>query len=155
MAPVTVPSPAAGAARAAEGREAGVRAAEVAGHRRALAGEAHGRIVVPELGNVEVRAIADAAKIDVHVRADDERATRVIAAHAPELSAHVQREVPEARVFVERPAGGDATARDLGGDHGESRRGAREERGDGDRASRVGVEGPSVRRQRARVRIVL
>ncbi|MBX3196763.1 MAG: hypothetical protein KF894_01300 [Labilithrix sp.] len=159
MATVTVPSAAEASARTAEGREAGVRAAEVAGHRRALAGEAHGRIVVPELGKIEVRAIADAAKIDVHVRAEESHAKRVIAAHAPDLSAHVQREIPEARVFVERPADApiDTTARDLAGNHGESRHEPREERGDGAgaRPSRVGSAEPSVRRHQARVRIVL
>ncbi|MBX3206247.1 MAG: hypothetical protein KF764_14340, partial [Labilithrix sp.] len=159
MAPVTVPTAADASPTTLEGREAGVRAAEVAGHRRALAGDARGRIVVPELGKIEVRAVADAAKIDVHVHAEEKHAKQVVHAHASELSAHVQREVPEARVFVERPVdvASDAFARDFGRNHGSAHRDAREERGEGSgaRPSRTSVEEPSVRRLPARVRIVL
>ena len=64
VADVTAPAPAEASTRSGEGRtELGVRAAEAAGHRRALAGEAHGQIVVPELGRVAVRAVAGADRL--------------------------------------------------------------------------------------------
>jgi hypothetical protein len=80
-----------------------VRAAEVSGHKRVLSREAQGQIVVPELGRIEVRAsLHEGSRVDVHVRADEDHAKHVIAAHAPELRAHVHVEVPNAAVHIER-----------------------------------------------------
>lgn len=160
MADVTVPAPVEASTRSADGRaEVGIRAAEAAGHRRALTGEAHGQIVVPELGRVEVRAVAGADRIDVHVRADEGHAKRVIHAHSPDLSAHVHREIPEARIFVETPAdlGNDArTSGDPARNQGEAARERREEN-EGTRARSPGesVGEPTLRRHPARVRFVL
>ncbi|HVH45751.1 MAG TPA: flagellar hook-length control protein FliK, partial [Labilithrix sp.] len=160
MAAVTVPTLAEAATRGeGDGKlENGIRAAEAAGHRRALAGVAHGRIDVPELGKIEVRAVAEASKIDVHVKAEENHTKHVIAAHAPELITHVHREIPEARVHVERPVdfANDATPRDLGRNHEERREAKREERENmGGRATSARVEIPTTDRSRARVRIVL
>jgi len=160
---VTIPAVADMEARMADRDvSGGIRAAEAAGHRRVLAGEAHGRISVPELGNVEVRAIADASRVDVHVQADESQARDVILAHAPALSAHVQREVPEARIHLEgsppqnsHPSDARASA-DPGRHHGESRREAPADRElGGPRSSVKSVGVPSDLRHRARVRIVL
>ena len=160
MADVNVPAPVESPTRSGDGRvEVGIRAAEAAGHRRALTGEAHGQIVVPDLGRVEVRAVAGADRIDVHVHADEGHAKRVIHAHSPELSAHVHREIPEARVFVDAPAdrGSDArTSGDLARNQGEAGRERREEN-EGTRARSSGESAgePTLRRHPARVRIVL
>ncbi|MBN9165281.1 MAG: hypothetical protein J0I07_30235 [Myxococcales bacterium] len=160
MADVTVPAPVEASTRSGDGRaELGIRAAEAAGHRRALTGEAHGQIVVPELGRVEVRAVAGADRIDVHVQADEGHAKQVIHAHSPELSAHVHREIPEARVFVDAPADLRSDARTSGdparsqGEAGHERR----EDNEGTRARSPGESAgkPTLRRHPARVRIVL
>lgn len=100
----------AGAPAKSESGEASraVQAAESLGHKRTLAsGEAHGQVHVPELGRIEVTARAHgqeaAARIDVHVRAEEDHARHVIMANASELRSHVRVEVPTAVVHVERP----------------------------------------------------
>ncbi len=100
----------AGAPAKSEGGEASraVQAAESLGHKRTLAsGEAHGQVHVPELGRIEVTARAHgqeaAARIDVHVRAEEDHARHVIMANASEMRSHVRVEVPNAVVHVERP----------------------------------------------------
>jgi hypothetical protein len=160
MAVVTVPAAVEASSRTADtSGTAGVRAAEAVGHRRALSGEARGQILLPELGRVEVRAFAEASKIDVHVRADERDTRHVIQAHAPELSAHVHREIPEARVFVERSAdfAGELASRDPGRNQAENGRHDRDEREPAHiRSAAGGSDGePMLRRSRARVRIVL
>jgi hypothetical protein len=96
-----------------EKAEQAVKAAEMSGHRRTLASaEAHGHIVVPELGRVEVRAQTDAsANVAVHVHVDDAHGRAVVAAHAPELRAHVRADVPNAHVHLDRGNSGNSERR--------------------------------------------
>lgn len=130
-----------------------VRAAEVFGHKRALlGGEAHGQLVVPELGRVEVRAHVEGARVDVRVRAEEEHARVVIAANAPEMRAHVRVEVPNAVVRVDGSVpeftGGNAFSGGFGRDADTTR----EPRERGDDATR---EKAPTQVKGARVRFVL
>lgn len=163
MAVVTVPTPAAISGRSsARDVDGDIRAAEAVGHRRALGGEARGQIDVPELGKVEVRAFANAASVDVHVRAEEGHAKHVILAHGQELSAHVQREVPDARIHLDplpsqaHSGAGGPSHQGLAGDpRGHRREAADEREASGAREGIAHVSQPSVQRHRARVRIVL
>jgi hypothetical protein len=102
--------------------EHAVRAAETAGHRRALATEARGRIVAPALGPVEVVArLEPDARVAVVVHADEQHGRDAIEAARLELVAHVRAEVPRADVHVK-----GAAATSAGAFAGEGRDGGRE-----------------------------
>jgi hypothetical protein len=160
---VNVPAPPETVARASDRDiESGIRAAEAVGHRRAFGSEARGRIELPELGAVEVRASAEPARIDVHVEAEKSHAKSLLLAHAPELAAHVQREVPEARIHVERtfvqphPSPDPGTMRDFASgqrERGHERKDDRSAPGPRGESAHVGAVTP--RAAKARVRIVL
>lgn len=102
-----------------------IQQAESVQHQRVLnaVAEAHGEIVVPELGRIEVIARQEHARIDVQVKADDEKATRVLAANATQLDAHVRVEVPQAEVRIESS---------FLGNNGEARSEERQRREDSD-----------------------
>lgn len=104
MTPAASPASPASPAPSASAQEA-VRVAESLGHKRVLAsGEAHGHIVVPELGRVDVHARAERvnASVNVHVHVDDAQARALLQQHAPELRAHVQADVPNAHVHLDQ-----------------------------------------------------
>lgn len=134
-----------------DGAEQAVKTAEALGHKRVLAsGEAHGQITLPELGRIEVRARTDASlNVSVHVQADDAHGRAVIAQHASELRAHVQAEVPNASVHVDRSSGDARSA----ADHGGSERRERCEKEQADADSNAGL--PPKRQSRGRARFVL
>ncbi len=162
VAAVNVPAAAADAARPTDRDiESGIRAAEAVGHRRALGSEARGRIELPELGAVEVRAHAERAHIDVHVEVEKSHAKSLLMANAPELAAHVQREVPEARIHVDRtfiqPNLADpGTMRDFGAGQRERGREPSEQHGGAtSRSEATHVDPVTPRGPKARVRIVL
>ena len=102
-----------GAAPAADGDAAAkaVRNAEAVGHRRVLAGEAHGSLMLDSLGRFEVNAMTRAdGRVEVHVRAEHRDGAAMLDKHAAELRADVRIEIPRAFIAVqdvpgEAPAG--------------------------------------------------
>jgi hypothetical protein len=111
--------------RSTDEANAAVRVAEVAGHRRALASEAHGAVTLEHVGRFEVRARPhDGGRVEVQVQAEHKAGSAMLGAHAEELRADLRAAIPHATVDVttpgtagssdgrERSAGGD-TSRDL------------------------------------------
>ncbi|HSO36318.1 MAG TPA: hypothetical protein VLT33_27515 [Labilithrix sp.] len=156
------------AAAAGESGEAAVRSAEAVGHRRVLAGDAHGALAIEDLGRFEVSARSrDDGRVDVHVRADHRAGAAMLESHAAELRADIRIEVPRAFVEVHtapnaaHDGSNGAQARSSGRDAG-----ARDERASQQRGERAGAlaaesSAPtpdakaSANRRLSRVRIVL
>jgi hypothetical protein len=110
--------------RSTDEANAAVRVAEVAGHRRALASEAHGAVTLEHVGRFEVRARPhDGGRVEVQVQAEHKAGSAMLGAHAEDLRADLRAAIPHATIDVttsgaagssdgrERSAGGD-TARD-------------------------------------------
>jgi len=90
-----------------------IRNAEAVGHRRVLAGEAHGSLSVEDLGRFEVSArTSEDGRVDVQVRAQHRDGAALLEHHAAELRADVRIEVPRAFVAVQDASHGarDASA---------------------------------------------
>ncbi len=148
-----------------------IRNAEAVGHRRVLAGDAHGALSVGELGRFEVSAkTQDDGRVDVHVRAEQHAGAALLEHHAAELRADVRIEIPRAFVAVQdSPAaqhGSSGGATNGGAQSRTSERDAssQNERGSGDaRGERGGAVAiapvaapkPSSNKRLARVKIVL
>ena len=83
-----------------------IRNAEAVGHRRVLAGDAHGALTLEDLGRFEVHAHSrDDGRVDVQLRADRREGAAMLDAHAAELRADVRVEVPRAFITVETSTG--------------------------------------------------
>lgn len=109
--------------RSADEANGAVRVAEAVGHRRALAGEAHGSVTLEHVGRFEVRARPhEGGRVEVHVHAEQKAGSTILGAHATELRADLRAAIPHATVDVatpetagasygprERSSGGDAS----------------------------------------------
>ncbi|MDB4947095.1 MAG: hypothetical protein JWP97_6629 [Labilithrix sp.] len=98
---MTADSVTAQAGQPADGIARAVENAEAVGHRRVLAGDAHGALSVEDLGRFEVRARThEDGRVDVQVQAEHRQGAALLDAHAAELRADVRAEVPRAQVHV-------------------------------------------------------
>jgi len=110
-----------------------IRNAEAVGHRRVLAGDAHGALSIEDLGRFEVSAKThEDGRVDVNVRAERRDGAALLEHHAAELRADVRVEVPRASVAVHDASHGSAGGPSAeGGAHARSHgreSGTREER---------------------------
>ena len=139
-----------------------IRNAEAVGHRRVLAGDAHGALTLEDLGRFEVYArTRDDGRVEVQVHADRREGAAVLDAHAAELRADVRVEVPRAFIAVQtspaEPPTGTPTRSD--GRETEARDGRTERRAEhADHlasAPTTPAQEASSNRRSGRVRIVL